>query len=293
LGAVLGGKPEIIDLDVLVSDFRLLDPKRWILAGLSLNASDSEILRVDPNFAAIQELVFRLRQQVDDVAAALGSVLEAGEFKIVIFAAQPGLALVVPFGGFLLAFQKFLENMIDNELGAGLRDYGEFLGIGSAEVDLDHHFGIAITGEAAILHAIDALAFELAERCGSRSISLLEIFNDLLQGQRGLLHGNFRSLLGRSHPGGENKAKDNNRCAYVPTPQVSHGFPFDSARSCRSRVIHDNTVCGSGEVGSPQIGFQPRLFSPLADDRKTGGDESTLDQRLFQVNQKPNILFHC
>src|SRR5579864_1462038 len=86
LCAVLGGKPEIIDLDILVSDFSLLDPERWVLAGLSLNANDSEILRVDPNLSTIEELVLSFRQQVEDVPAAFGSVLESGELKVVILA---------------------------------------------------------------------------------------------------------------------------------------------------------------------------------------------------------------
>jgi hypothetical protein len=124
---VFGGKPEIVHLDVPVFDFRLLNPKGRILRWFSFDANHSKILRIDPDFPAIEKLVLALRKQVQHILPTLGRVLISSQSEIVIVRAEGGEAPVFRVGRFLLAFQQPLENMIDDELRAVRRNYFEFL----------------------------------------------------------------------------------------------------------------------------------------------------------------------
>ena len=72
---IFGRKPEIIYLDVPVLDLRLLDPERWILGRLSFNADHGKVLRVDPDFPAIEKFVLAFRKQAQHILHARGCVV--------------------------------------------------------------------------------------------------------------------------------------------------------------------------------------------------------------------------
>src|ERR1035437_3686990 len=74
---VAPGKPEILHLHVLVTNFALLRPEGRILGGLGVNSSHGEIGSVDPNLAAIEVLAVRFRVDGEHVLAARFGRLEA------------------------------------------------------------------------------------------------------------------------------------------------------------------------------------------------------------------------
>jgi hypothetical protein len=53
--------------------------------------------------------------------------------------------------------------VINDEFGSRLGNNGELLGVGSAEVDSNHHLGIAVLEKAVILDAVNPLAVEFLE----------------------------------------------------------------------------------------------------------------------------------
>src|SRR5215470_2655464 len=134
-------------------EIRFRNPHRRISAGLALNAHNSEILGIDPDLSAVQEPVFCLGLQRENVARAFWRALVSRELEIVVIPGQGGFRAIVALQHFLFAFQKFLENMINHELGAALGNDRELFGIGSLESNLYRHLSVVVAEETSILHA--------------------------------------------------------------------------------------------------------------------------------------------
>src|SRR5258708_24097961 len=90
-------------------------------------------------------------------------------------------------GSLLLAFQQFLEDMVNNKLGPSLRHNMKFFGVGSMVANVDHHFRTAITRETVILHAVYPRAGKLIERSGALRVFFLKFPGYLLDSQVNLL----------------------------------------------------------------------------------------------------------
>ena len=87
-------------------DVGLLDPHRGILAGLNLTAYHREIIRIDPDCSAVQESVLCFRLQFKKILAASGSGVVAVPRRF-------------SSGSLLLAFEQFLEHVIEDKLRTG------------------------------------------------------------------------------------------------------------------------------------------------------------------------------
>ncbi len=158
---VPGREPETIQLHIFVFNLRLLNPHGRILAGFTFDSYDGKIVCVDPDFSVIKELIPFSGQQIEDVFSATRRRIVTRQGKLIIFGVQGRLPLVLIVQKFLLALQQPFKNMIDQERRTGLGDHLELLDVGSAVGDVHHHLGLVISGEAMIVHVIDALAAEL------------------------------------------------------------------------------------------------------------------------------------
>jgi hypothetical protein len=90
---------------------------------------------------------------------------------------------------FLLAFEKFPKDAVNNKLGPGLRHYLKLFRVRSAVGYVDYHFCVAITRESAVLHVVHASAAEFFQRRGSLRILFLKFPGNLIHRQGKVLNG--------------------------------------------------------------------------------------------------------
>src|SRR5947207_13737861 len=160
--AVLLREPEAVYLFVLVLSLGLFYTNRRVFGGLAFHLGHRKILGVNPDFPAIQVLIMRFRNDLQNILKTRRSVLISIHLEIIVVGGEGGAALVLRVSSFPLPFQQLLEHVVDDELGTSLRDHCEFFLRGRLILHFYDHFCVTVGGKTVILDAINARALKLS-----------------------------------------------------------------------------------------------------------------------------------
>src|SRR4029077_4107124 len=168
---ILRWEPEISGLQVCVMDLGLLDPKRRILGGFTLNSTHREILGIHPDSAAVEKLAGHLGLHRQDVWACFSSSLIREHGEIVVLAIEGDTFGVSGVKSLMFGIEQALEDMTDDPLRAALGADSKFFRGWRSEPYVDSHFGVQIFRKANEIEPVKA-STGVALQC-IRSLSIL------------------------------------------------------------------------------------------------------------------------